>query len=90
LQDGGQLRIHDPRHMLTDDLRQAIWEHKTKLLELLVWPRTTEPVWRCRTCARVVEIRTMFWGECQTCHPVPPRPDAAPHGETDEPRGNPG
>jgi hypothetical protein len=69
LQDGEQLRIQDPRRMLTDDLRHAIREHKAALLELLVVPDTTEPVWRCRTCARVVEIRTMTWGECQACHP---------------------
>ena len=35
LQDGEQLRIQDPRRMLTDDLRQAIREHKTELLRVL-------------------------------------------------------
>lgn len=80
LQDGEQLRIQDPRHMLTDDLRQLIRAHKAALLELLVFLDTTEPVWRCRTCARVVEIRTMFMGECPACHPVLPRPDPAPRG----------
>ncbi len=35
LQDGEQLRIQDPQHALTDDVRQAIREHKQELLTLL-------------------------------------------------------
>lgn len=35
LQDGEQLRIQDPQHALTDDLRQTIRQHKATLLNLL-------------------------------------------------------
>ncbi len=66
LRDGGQLRIQDPRRLLTDDLRQAIRTHKATLLRLLSQPTpandtaATAPsvealkvpptVWRCRCC----------------------------------------
>ena len=72
--EGGYIAVDAPKGVLTDDLRQAIREHKVALIELLARPDTRAPVWRCRTCARMVEIRTMFWGECQACHP---QPDAA-------------
>ena len=35
VQDGEQLRVQDPHHALTDDLRQAIRQHKVSLLALL-------------------------------------------------------
>src|SRR5215471_7362302 len=38
LQDGEQLPIQDPRHMLTDALRQAIREQKGALLAMLTQP----------------------------------------------------
>ena len=36
--EGEQLRIKDPQHALTDDLRQAIREHKAALLVMLAQP----------------------------------------------------
>jgi hypothetical protein len=33
---GEQLRVQNPRHALTDDLRQAIRQHKQELLALIV------------------------------------------------------
>jgi hypothetical protein len=33
--EGEHLRVQDPQHALTDDLRQAIREHKPELLRLL-------------------------------------------------------
>jgi hypothetical protein len=38
LRDGEHLRIQDPRHVLTDDLRQAIRRHKAALLAMLSPP----------------------------------------------------
>src|SRR5215471_14258819 len=36
--EGETLRVQDPQHALTDDLRQAIREHKAALLALLAQP----------------------------------------------------
>lgn len=52
LQDGGQLRIQDPQHALTDDLRQAIRTHKTGLLALLT---QTAPVHDATTTAPSIQ-----------------------------------
>ena len=36
--EGEHLRVQDPQHALTDDLRQAIRQHKAALLALLAQP----------------------------------------------------
>jgi hypothetical protein len=41
--EGEQLRVQDPKHALTDNLRQAIREHKAALLVLLSRPKPTAP-----------------------------------------------
>ena len=38
IREGEQLRLKDPQHALTNDLRQAIREHKQALLALLSQP----------------------------------------------------
>ena len=38
IRQGDTLRVHDPQHVLTDDLRQAIRQHKAALLGLLAQP----------------------------------------------------
>jgi hypothetical protein len=42
--EGGILHIRDPQHALTNDLRQAIREHKTTLLALLREHAATNPL----------------------------------------------
>ena len=49
--DGDRLQIHDPQHILTDGLRQAIRTHKAALLAMLTperriaLPRYPAPCW---------------------------------------------
>ena len=51
---GDTLRVHDPQHILTDALRQAIRTHKAALLAMLTpegripLPRYPAPCWQCK------------------------------------------
>jgi hypothetical protein len=77
---GETLRVHDPQHALTDDLRQQIREHKQDLLAIL----TPEPLTQYYPC--VVCSGSERWDDhgiwrCVACWPrVASRtPQAPPH-----------
>jgi TubC N-terminal docking domain len=65
-----RLRVHDPQHVLTDALRQAIRTHKTALLGMLTpehrvpLPRYPAPCWRCKGPS---ERQGLHYLLCATC-----------------------
>ena len=67
---GDTLRVHDPQHILTDALRQAIRTHKAALLALLTperripLPRYPAPCWQCKGPSERQGLRYLL---CATC-----------------------
>jgi hypothetical protein len=65
-----RLRVHDPQHVLTDALRQAIRTHKAELLAMLPpevripLPRSPAPCWRCQGPSERQGLRYLL---CATC-----------------------
>ena len=65
-----RLRVHDPQHVLTDTLRQAIRTHKAALLAMLTperripLPRSPAPCWRCKGPSERQGLRYLL---CATC-----------------------
>lgn len=68
---GERLRVHDPQHALTDDLRQQIREHKAALLALLTperpipLPRYPAPCWRCKGPSERQGLRYLLCPACE-------------------------
>jgi hypothetical protein len=68
---GETLRVHDPQHVLTDALRQAIRTHKAALLALLTperripLPRYPAPCWRCKGPSERQGLRYLLCAQCQ-------------------------
>ena len=64
------LWVHDPQHILTDALRQAIRIHKAALLAMLTpehripLPRYPAPCWRCKGPS---ERQGLYYLLCATC-----------------------
>src|SRR5215475_1956405 len=69
--DGDRLQIHDPQHILTDVLRQAIRTHKAALLAMLTperripLPRYPAPCWRCKGPSERQGLRYVLCAQCQ-------------------------
>jgi hypothetical protein len=67
----GRLRVHDPRHILTDALRQQIRQHKTALLAMLTpesripLPRFPAPCRRCKGPSERQGLRYLLCPQCQ-------------------------
>ena len=67
---GDTLRVHDPQHVLTDALRQAIRIHKAELLAMLTSERCIPllrypaPCWRCKGPSERQGLRYLL---CATC-----------------------
>ena len=65
-----RLRVHDPQHILTDALRQAIRTHKAALLAMLrperriTLPHYPAPCWRCKGPSERQGLRYLL---CATC-----------------------
>ena len=70
-QAGDTLRVHDPQHILTDGLRQAIRTHKAALLAMLTperripLPRSPAPCWRCKGQSERQGLRYLLCPQCQ-------------------------
>ena len=70
-EEGERLRVHDPRHALTDELRQQIREHKIALLAMLTperpipLPRDPAPCWRCKGPSERQGLRYLLCPQCQ-------------------------
>src|SRR5262244_803915 len=68
---GDTLRVHDPQHILTDTLRQAIRTHKAALLAMLTLerriplPRYPAPCWRCKGPSERQGLRYLLCVQCQ-------------------------
>ena len=68
---GDTLRVHDPQHILTDALRQAIRTHKAALLAMLTparrlpLPRSPAPCWRCQGPSERQGLRYLLCAQCQ-------------------------
>jgi hypothetical protein len=67
---GDTLRVHDPRYVLTDALRQQIREHKAALLAMLTperkLPLPCYPA-RCWGCLGPSERQGLRYLLCATC-----------------------
>src|SRR4029453_7641369 len=65
------LWVHDPQHILTDALRQAIRIHKAALLAMLTperripLPRYPAPCWRCKGPSERQGLRYLLCPQCQ-------------------------
>lgn len=94
--DGEQLRIEDSQQALTDDLRQAIRQHKTALLTLLTprLPRhrgglpVSRPSTPCPQCGSVEWQEHITYRYCRACGwenepPLPHTPLLIPPVEPD-------
>ena len=83
---GDTLRVHDPQHVLTDDLRQTIREHKAALLGMLDI-RATDPTaarsgacWRCKGPSERQGLRYLLCCSSARWRPgsmIPSPPDQA-------------
>jgi hypothetical protein len=68
---GETLQVHDPQHVLTDVLRQAIRTHKAALLAMLTpdrripLPRAPAPCWRCKGPSERQGLRYLLCPQCQ-------------------------
>src|SRR5262249_52419159 len=68
---GEKLRIRARSQALTDDLRQAIHQHKVALLALLTpercipLPRSPAPCWRCKGPSARQGLRYLLCAQCQ-------------------------
>jgi hypothetical protein len=68
---GETLRVHDPQHILTDALRQAIRTHKAALLAMLTpdrripLPRYPAPCWRYKGPSEREGLRYLLCPQCQ-------------------------
>jgi hypothetical protein len=66
-----RLRVHDPQHILNDELRQQIREHKAALLAVLTperripLPRYPAPCWRCKGPSERQGLRYLLCPQCQ-------------------------
>src|ERR671935_1396540 len=64
------LRVHDPQHILTDALRDAIRQHKAALLAMLTTerriplPRYPAPCWRCKGPSERQGLRYLLCPRC--------------------------
>ena len=76
--DGEQLRVHDPKRILTDDLRQAIREHKPELLRLLRSEPANDTPAPCPTCGDPERWPTTRGPVCPTCWLAASVPTPAP------------
>jgi hypothetical protein len=62
--------VHDPQHVLTDALRQAIRTHKAELLAILTperripLPRYPAPCWRCKGPSERQGLRYLLCVAC--------------------------
>src|SRR5262245_43628760 len=70
-EEGARLLVHAPQHILTDDLRQAIRQHKAALLAMLTperripLPRSPAPCWRCKRPSERQGLRYLLCPQCQ-------------------------
>jgi tubulysin polyketide synthase-like protein len=68
---GDTLRVHDPQHVLTDGLRQAIRTYKAALLAMLTpdrripLPRYPAPCLRCKGPSERQGLRYLLCPQCQ-------------------------
>jgi hypothetical protein len=68
---GDTLRVHDPKHILTDALRQAIRTHKVALLAMLTperripLPHFPAPCQRCKGPSERQGLRFLLCPQCQ-------------------------
>jgi TubC N-terminal docking domain len=65
---GDKVRVCDPQHVLTDEVRQAIRAHKAALLGLLT-PEPLSPTYPCTVCSRTQRWDDRGIWRCMTCWP---------------------
>jgi hypothetical protein len=69
--DDDRLQVRDPQHILTDELRQQIRQHKGELLAMLTpdrripLPRYPAPCWRCKGPSERQGLRYLLCPQCQ-------------------------
>ena len=71
-EEGERLRVHDPQHVLTDDLRQQIREHKQELLAILT-PEPLRQYYPCFVCSGSERWDDAGIWRCVACWPAPER-----------------
>jgi hypothetical protein len=64
---GDKLRVSDPEQVMTDDLRQAIREHKEALIGLLQTDLANDLPIPCPTCGDTERWPTAKGPVCPTC-----------------------
>jgi tubulysin polyketide synthase-like protein len=69
---GDTLRVHDPQHILTDALRQAIRTHKAALLAVLT-PEPLTQYYPCVVCSGSERWDDAGIWRCLACWPSPER-----------------
>ena len=68
--EGEKLRVWAPSQALTDDVRQAIRQHKAALLAMLTperripLPRSPAPCWRCKGPSERQGLRYLLCPRC--------------------------
>jgi TubC N-terminal docking domain len=68
---GDRLRVDAPEGVLSDELRQAIRQHKAALLAMLTperripLPRSPAPCWRCTGPSERQGLRYLLCPQCQ-------------------------
>src|SRR5689334_1517555 len=65
---GETLRVHDPQHVLTDALRDAIRQHKQELLAILT-PEPLTPYYPCMVCGSTERWDDHGIWRCVVCWP---------------------
>jgi hypothetical protein len=65
---GETLRVHDPQHVLTDDLRQQLREHKQELLAILT-PEPLTQYYPCVVCSGSERWDDAGIWRCLACWP---------------------
>jgi len=70
--EGEHLRVQDPQHALTDDLRQPIREHKQDLLTILT-PEPLTQYYPCVVCSGSERWDDAGIWRCLACWSAPER-----------------
>jgi hypothetical protein len=65
---GDRLRVRDPQHTLTDEVRQTIRAHKAALLALLT-PEPLSPTYPCVVCRGTPRWNDQGIWRCRQCWP---------------------
>jgi hypothetical protein len=76
--DGESLRVRDPEHALTDELRDAIRQHKAELLQLLRADPANDKPKPCPACGDVERWPTTRGLICPTCWLAASAPEPVP------------